>query len=81
MTQLTVEERRRIFFNRQQTGREVLRRLSAPVPASAPVAPARREARLVEIALTAALLIAGWFISSGVAFHVPVSLAEMLPRL
>jgi hypothetical protein len=79
MGQLTVEERRRIFLNRQHAGREALRRLSAPV--SAPPASERRSRRLVEIALTAALLVAGWFVSHGVAFHGPASLAEMLLRV
>ena len=81
MGQLTVEERRRIFRNREQMSRETLRRLSAPVPASAPVVLRPRSGRLVEIALTAGLLVAGWVVSHAVAFHVPASLAEMLPRL
>jgi len=81
MGQLTAEERRRIFLNRQQMGREIGERLPAPVRMSAPLARGRRFGRIAEVALTAAVLGAGWLISQAVAFHVPASLAEMLPRL
>ena len=81
MAQLTVEERRRIFLNRQQTERELLRRLSASAGPSEPRPARPRRSRMLEITLIAALLSAGWFVSQAVVLHVPGSLAEILPRL
>ena len=81
MAQLTVEERRRIFVNRQRNGRELLTRLSAPVAVSKPHPAPLQLRRMFEILVVAALLTAGWLVSQSIAFQDPASLAEMLPRL
>jgi hypothetical protein len=81
MAQLTVEERRRIFVNRQRNDRELLTRLSAREANAEPRPASRGLRRIFELTVVAALLTAGWLVSHGVAFQVPASLAEMLPRL
>jgi hypothetical protein len=81
MAQLTAEERRRIFLNRQHMHREMLARPSAPVAASETLGVRQRLGRMVQVTLIAALLGAGWLVSHAVVLHVPASLADMLPRL
>ena len=81
MAQLTIEERRRIFLKQQEADGEVVRRLSAPVAAPEPLTVRGQLRRILEISLIAALLSAGWFVFQGVAFNVPASLADMLPRV
>ena len=81
MGQLTVQERRRIFLARQQTSREMLTRLSAPVAASRPFHPRHRLSQILKMAVIVALLSAGWFVSHAVELHVPRSIVEALPRL
>jgi hypothetical protein len=81
MTRLTAEERRRIFLNRQQTDRDMQRRPSASPTTSEPMGNGPRLCRFVQMTLAAALMTVGWFVSQGIVFHVPASLAEMLPRL
>jgi hypothetical protein len=81
MGQLTAEERRRIFLNRQLTDRDMRRRISESVAASERLPVRRGLGRMLEITLLAALLSAGWLASHAVAFQVPASLSELLPRL
>ena len=81
MGQLTGEERRRIFLNRQLTDRDMRKRMSESVAASERLPVRRRLGRVLELTLIAALLSAGWLASYAVAFHLPASLTELLPRL
>ena len=81
MGALTAEERRRVFLARQETTREQLTRLSAPV-----AAPERHPLRrpldaVLKAAMIVALLATGWLAGHAVEFHIPASIAEALPRL
>jgi len=80
MGQLTVQERRRVFLARHQTSREMLTRLSAPVPAPQPLQPSPRLSRIVKTVMIAALLSAGWFVYHAIELQVPTSIVEALPR-
>ena len=81
MTQLTAEERRRISANRQLIHAELPTPRSASITPSEPRWSNRRLSRILQMTVVAALLSVGWFVSREVTFHVPASLAEMLPRL
>ena len=80
MGQLTVQERRRVFLARQQTSREMLTRLSAPVAVPQPSPPNARLSRIVKTIVTVALLSAGWVVCHAVELQVPASIVEALPR-
>jgi len=80
MGQLTVQERRRVFLARHQTSREMLTRLSAPVPAPQPLPASPRLSPIVKTVVIAALLSAGWFVCHAIELHVPTSIVEALPR-
>jgi len=81
MGQLTPEERRRIFLNRQLTDRDMRRRIAESVAVSEPLPVRRRLGRMLELTLLAALMSAGWLAFQVVAFQLPASLSELLPRL
>jgi hypothetical protein len=81
MAQITVEERRRIRLNKQRASLDFIRQLSAPLPLSKPPATRPQFRRAWHIALIAALLTAGWFLSPVVELHPPRSIADMAPRL
>jgi len=81
MGALTAEERRRVFLARQETSREQLARLSAPVAAPEPHPLRRRLDAVLKAAMIVALLGTGWVAYHLVEFHIPASIAEALPRL
>jgi hypothetical protein len=82
MDRLTPEERRRVSLARQEANRRTLARMSAPIASTPPPAPRHRLHRIVETAMTVALLGGGWFAYRAVEFHVPTSIVEaLLPRL
>jgi len=81
MGALTPEERRRVFLARQETSREQLARLSAPVAAQEPRSLRRQLNAVLKAAMIVALLGTGWFAYHLIEFHIPASIAEALPRL
>jgi len=81
MSQLTVQERRRVFLARHQTSREMLTRLSAPVATPQPFQPSQGLSPIVKAAVIVSLLSAGWFVCHAIELHVPTSIVEALPRL
>jgi len=81
MGALTPEERRRVFLARQETSREQLARLSAPVAAPEPHPLRRRLDAVLKAAMLVALLATGWFAGHVVEFHMPALVAEARPRL
>lgn len=80
MGALTLEERRRVFSSRRQASRQQLARLTVPVTVPESALRRRRLAAILKTAMIAALLATGWFAVHVVEFHLPASMAEVLPR-